>query len=132
ELRGKEFCKYGFEGKEKYGGIIYEQMKKLGCTCDWERVSFTMDDHYYRAVIKTFIQLYEKGLIYRGARMINWDPEALTALSDEEVEYREVQSKLYYLRYALEGSEDFITIATTRPEIVLGATAICVNRNDPR
>src|SRR5690625_1800183 len=132
ELSRKEFLKYAFEWKEKYGGIIYEQMKKLGCTCDWERVSFTMDDHYYRAVIKIFIQLYEKGLIYRGARMINWDPEALTALSDEEVEYREVQSKLYYLRYALEGSKEFITIATTRPETVLGDTAICVNPNDPR
>ncbi len=132
DLSREEFLKYAFEWKDKYGGIIYQQMKKLGCTCDWDRVNFTMDDHYYKAVIKIFIQLYEKGLIYRGARMINWDPEALTALSDEEVEYREVKSKLYYLRYSIENSEETVTIATTRPETVLGDTAVCVHPEDER
>ncbi len=132
DLSRAEFLKHAFEWKDKYGGIIYQQMKKLGCTCDWERVSFTMDDHYYKAVVKTFVTLYNKGLIYRGARMIHWDPEALTALSDEEVEYREVQSKLYYLQYPIEGTDQHITIATTRPETILGDTAVCVNPNDPR
>lgn len=130
---GREaFLKYAFEWKDKYGGIIYRQMKKLGCTCDWDRVSFTMDDHYYNAVIQTFVTLYDKGLIYRGARMIHWDPEALTALSDEEVEYREVRSKLYYLQYPIVGSDQHVTIATTRPETILGDTAICVHPDDPR
>ncbi|MBO9619572.1 MAG: valine--tRNA ligase [Niabella sp.] len=131
-LTREEFLKYAFEWKEKYGGIIYNQIERLGCSVDWNRVNFTMDDHYYKAVIKVFIDLYNKGLIYRGARMINWDPAAKTALSDEEVEYREVQSKLYYVQYKLDGQDGFITIATTRPETILGDTAICVNPNDER
>ncbi|MHB1921963.1 MAG: class I tRNA ligase family protein, partial [Chitinophagaceae bacterium] len=125
DLTREEFLQFAFEWKEKYGGIIYQQIKKLGCSCDWERVCFTMDDHYYQAVIQAFLNLYKKGWIYRGARMINWDPVAQTALSDEEVEYREVQSKLYFIRYPLVGLKDqpgtsYITIATTRPETILG------------
>ena len=131
-LTRSEFLKYAFEWKEKYGGIIYNQIERLGCSVDWSRVTFTMDDHYYEAVIKVFVDLYNKGMIYRGARMINWDPVAKTALSDEEVEYREVQSKLYYVQYKLDGQEGYITIATTRPETILGDTAICVNPNDDR
>lgn len=131
-LTREEFLKYAFEWKEKYGGIIYNQIERLGCSVDWDRVTFTMDDHYYEAVIKVFIDLYNKGLIYRGARMINWDPVAKTALSDEEVEYKEVQSKLYYVRYKLDGTDGHITVATTRPETILGDTAICVNPHDER
>ncbi len=133
-LSREEFLQYAFEWKEKYGGIIYHQIKKLGCSCDWDRVNFTMDDHYYQAVIKVFADLYKKGLIYRGARMINWDPAAKTALSDEEVEYREVKSKLYYIRYPLEEDthNDYITVATTRPETILGDVAICINPTDER
>ncbi|HMR84131.1 MAG TPA: valine--tRNA ligase [Niabella sp.] len=135
-LTREEFLKYAFEWKEKYGGIIYNQIERLGCSVDWNRVTFTMDDDYYKAVIKVFVDLYKKGLIYRGARMINWDPVAKTALSDEEVEYREVQSQLYYVQYkldAIQGMNDgYITIATTRPETILGDTAICVNPNDER
>lgn len=130
---GREaFLQHAYAWKDKYGGIIYEQIKRLGCSCDWDRATFTMDDHYYKAVIKVFVELYRKGLIYRGARMIHWDPVALTALSDEEVEYREVQSSLYYVQYALEGSGDHVTIATTRPETILGDTAICVHPDDER
>src|SRR5699024_6379675 len=132
DLSREEFLKYAFEWKDKYGGIIYQQMKKLGCTCDWDRVNFTMDDHYYKAVIKVFTDLYKKGYIYRGARMINWDAEALTAVSDEEVEYREVKSKLYYLQYQIKNSDNHVIIATTRPETVLGDTAICVHPKDNR
>ena len=99
DLTREEFLKYAFEWKEKYGNIIYNQIEKLGCSVDWDRVSFTMDDHYYKAVIKVFVDLYKKGLIYRGARMINWDPAAKTALSDEEVEYKDVTGKLYYVKY---------------------------------
>src|SRR5687768_12971912 len=100
-LSRSEFLKYAFEWKEKYGGIIYSQIAKLGCSVDWNRVTFTMDDHYYKAVIKVFVDLFNKGLIYRGARMIHWDPAAKTALSDEEVEYRDLQGKLYYLKYKI-------------------------------
>ena len=142
-LSRTEFLAHAFEWKEKYGGIIYNQIEKLGCSVDWNRVTFTMDDHYYKAVIKVFTDLYRKGLIYRGARMINWDPAAKTALSDEEVEYKDLQGKLYYLRYKLvdkNGSEFSdssvagrdITIATQRPETIMGDTAICVNPNDER
>lgn len=131
-LTRQEFLQYAFEWKEKYGGIIYNQIERLGCSVDWDRVTFTMDDHYYKAVIKVFIDLYNKGMIYRGARMINWDPVAKTALSDEEVEYKEVQSKLYYVQYKLDGQDGYITIATTRPETILGDTAICVNPTDER
>ncbi|WP_300599094.1 valine--tRNA ligase [Niabella sp.] len=122
-----EFLKYAFEWKEKYGGIIYNQIERLGCSVDWNRVSFTMDDHYYKAVIKVFVDLYNKGLIYRGARMINWDPAAKTALSDEEVEYREVQSKLYYVQYKLDGGnmlrEPFLKIWTAK-ELLAKAKSI--------
>ncbi len=131
-LTREEFLKYAFEWKEKYGGIIYNQIERLGCSVDWNRVTFTMDDHYYKAVIKVFVDLYNKGLIYRGARMINWDPVAKTALSDEEVEYKEVQSKLYYVQYKLADQDGYVTIATTRPETILGDTAICINPTDER
>ena len=136
DLSREEFLKYAFEWKEKYGGIIYNQIERLGCSVDWERVNFTMDDHYYKAVIKVFVDLYNKGLIYRGARMINWDPAAKTALSDEEVEYKEVTGKLYYIKYKIAGGQDdadgFITIATQRPETIMGDTAVCANPNDDR
>jgi valyl-tRNA synthetase len=132
DLSREDFLKYAFEWKEKYGGIIYHQIKKLGCSVDWDRVNFTMDDHYYKAVIKVFIDLYKKGMIYRGARMINWDPSAKTALSDEEVEYKDVQGILYYVKYKVAGSDECITIATQRPETIMGDTALAVNPNDER
>jgi valyl-tRNA synthetase len=133
QLTRPEFMKYAYEWKEKYGGIIYSQIRKLGCSVDWDRVAFTMDPDYYTAVIDIFIDLYEKGLIYRGARMIHWDPQAKTALSDEEVEYRDEIGKLYYVNYPIADDNDrFITIATQRPETIMGDTAICVNPNDER
>jgi len=160
DLSREEFLKYAFEWKEKYGNIIYNQIKKLGCSVDWDRVSFTMDDHYYKAVIKVFVDLYKKGLIYRGARMINWDPAAKTALSDEEVEYKDVTGKLYYIKYIIaspnpskggeketstslesngsispfpgSGQEEAIIIATQRPETIMGDVAVCANPNDER
>jgi valyl-tRNA synthetase len=135
-LSREEFLKYAFEWKEKYGNIIYGQIEKLGCSVDWERVSFTMDDHYYKAVIKVFIDLFQKGLIYRGARMINWDVVAKTALSDEEVEYKDVTGKLYYIKYKIASSnsseEEYITIATQRPETIMGDVAVCAHPNDER
>jgi valyl-tRNA synthetase len=127
-----EFLKHAWEWKEQHGGIILEQLKKLGASCDWERTRFTMDEPLYESVIDVFIDFYHKGLIYRGVRMVNWDPKALTALSDEEVIYREVQSKLYYIRYKIADEDNWITIATTRPETILGDTAVCVNPEDPR
>jgi len=128
-----EFLKHAWEWKEKHGGIILEQLKKLGASCDWDRTAFTMDQTLSDSVIEVFVDLYNKGLIYRGVRMVNWDPSALTALSDEEVIYKEVQSKLYYLRYKIEGSSDeWVTIATTRPETILGDTAVCVHPEDER
>lgn len=133
DLSREEFLKYAFEWKDKYGGIIYNQIERLGCSVDWDRTTFTMDDHYYKAVIKVFIDLYNKGLIYRGARMINWDSSAKTALSDEEVEYKDITGKLYHLRYKLDtDKEEYISIATQRPETIMGDTAICVNPNDER
>lgn len=132
ELTRGEFLKYAFEWKNKYGGIIYNQIEKLGCNVDWDRVSFTMDTDYYNAVIKIFVDLYNKGLIYRGARMINWDPAAKTALSDEEVEYKEVQATLYYVKYKVADSNEYVTIATQRPETIMGDTAICVHPADER
>ena len=133
DLTREEFLKHAWEWKEKHGGIILEQLKKLGASCDWERTKFTMDEDMYESVIDVFIDLYNKGLIYRGVRMVNWDPKALTALSDEEVIYREEDSKLYYVRYKVEGSDnEWVTIATTRPETILGDTAVCVNPNDER
>ena len=132
ELSREEFLKHAFEWKEKYGGIILEQLKKLGASCDWDRTKFTMDDDMSEAVIKVFVDLYNKGMIYRGFRMVNWDPEAKTTLSDEEVIYEERQGNLYYLQYDIVGSEEKVTIATTRPETILGDTAICINPNDER
>ncbi|MGI8951776.1 MAG: valine--tRNA ligase [Chitinophagaceae bacterium] len=156
DLSREEFLKYAFEWKEKYGNIIYNQIAKLGCSVDWNRVTFTMDEHYNKAVIKVFVDLYNKGFIYRGARMINWDPSAKTALSDEEVEHREVQGKLYYIKYFIvdesqkseirnqkseirnptsniqHSTSNYITIATQRPETIMGDTAVCINPNDER
>ncbi|MGB2996192.1 MAG: valine--tRNA ligase [Ferruginibacter sp.] len=131
-LTREEFLQYAWEWKEKYGGIILQQLKKLGCSFDWSRTSFTMDEDYYKAVIKVFIDLYHKGLIYRGKRMVNWDPVSLTALSDEEVIFKETQSKLYYVIYKFAESDGSITVATTRPETILGDVAICVNPLDER
>lgn len=136
-LGREEFLKYAWEWKEKYGGIILEQLKKMGCSLDWNRVNFTMDPDYYQSVIQVFTDLYAKGLIYRGKRMINWDPQALTALSDEEVIMKETQSKLYHLQYAVADATGkptgrYITIATVRPETILGDTAIAVNPTDTR
>lgn len=132
DLTREEFLAHAWEWTHKHGGIILEQLKKLGASCDWERTSFTMDDHMSASVIKVFVDLYEKGLIYRGYRMVNWDPEARTTLSDEEVIYQEKQGNLYYLNYKIEGGNDTVTIATTRPETILGDTAICINPNDER
>ena len=132
DLTRDEFLKHAWDWTHEYGGVILEQLKKLGCSCDWGRTKFTMDDDMSEAVIKVFVDLYNKGLIYRGYRMVNWDPEAKTTLSDEEVEYIEKQGKLYYVNYKIEGSEDTLTIATTRPETILGDSAICINPDDPR
>ena len=131
-LTREEFLAHAWEWKEKYGGIILEQLKKLGASCDWHRTKFTMDPDMSEAVIQVFVELYKKGLIYRGYRMVNWDPEAKTTLSDEEVIYEERQGKLYYISYPIEGSDEKVTIATTRPETILGDTAICINPNDER
>lgn len=129
----EKFLEYAWEWKEKYGGIILEQLKKLGCSLDWERTAFTMDDNYYAAVIRVFAELYNKGYIYRGVKMINWDPKAKTALSDEEVNYKQTNSKLYYVRYRIDSDEEeYITIATVRPETILGDTGVCVHPDDPR
>ncbi len=131
-LTREQFLEHAWEWKEKYGGIILEQLKKLGASCDWQRTRFTMEESLSDAVIEVFVDLYEKGYIYRGVRMVNWDPQGKTALSDDEVIYKEVQSKLYYVNYQLEGEDGFVTIATTRPETILGDTAICINPNDER
>ena len=132
DLTRDEFLKHAWKWTEEYGGVILEQLKKLGCSCDWGRTKFTMDDDMSEAVIKTFLDLYNKGLIYRGYRMVNWDPEAKTTLSDEEVIHVEKQGLLYYLEYKVEGSDEKLTIATTRPETIFGDTAICINPNDER
>ena len=132
DLSRDDFLNHAWEWKEKHGGIILEQLKKLGASCDWNRTKFTMDDDMNESVIDVFIDLYNKGLIYRGVRMVNWDPSAQTALSDEEVIHKEVDSKLYHISYEIENSEEKIIIATTRPETILGDTAICVNPNDKR
>jgi len=132
-LTREVFLGFAWEWKEKYGGIILQQLKKLGCSLDWNRTSFTMDADYYKSVIKVFVDLHNKGLIYRGKRMVNWDPVSLTALSDEEVIFKEVDSKLYYVTYKLnDNSGNGITVATTRPETILGDIAICVNPTDER
>ena len=132
DLSREEFLKHAWEWTHKHGGIILEQLKKLGASCDWERTKFTMDDDMSASVIKVFVDLYRKGHIYRGYRMVNWDPQAKTTLSDEEVIYQERQGHLYYLQYKIEGTNDTLTIATTRPETILGDTAICINPNDER
>ena len=133
DLTREEFLEHAWAWTRKHGGIILEQLKKLGASCDWDRTCFTMDEKRSKSVIKVFTDLYNKGLIYRGVRMVNWDPRAKTALSDEEVIYKEVHSKLYYLRYRIEGDENnYIVIATTRPETILGDTAVCVNPADER
>lgn len=132
DLSREEFLKHAWDWTDEYGGVILDQLKKLGCSCDWDRTSFTMDDHMSASVIKVFVDLYNKGKIYRGYRMVNWDPEAQTTLSDEEVIHEEKQGNLYYINYKIEGSEDTLTIATTRPETIFGDTAICINPNDER
>ncbi len=132
DLTREEFLEHAWEWKEKHGGIILQQLRKLGASCDWDRTCFTMDEARTESVIKVFCDLYEKGKIYRGVRMVNWDPSAKTALSDEEVIYKESQGKLYYLRYMVEGSDRYLVVATTRPETILGDTAVCLNPNDER
>lgn len=132
DLTREEFLRHAWEWKEKHGGIILDQLKKLGASCDWERTAFTMDDIRSRSVIKVFVDLYRKGLIYRGKRMVNWDPKAKTALSDIEVIYKEEHSKLYYLRYKIVGEDGYAVVATTRPETIMGDTAMCINPNDPK
>ena len=131
-LTRDEFMKYAWEWKEQYGGIILKQLRKLGASCDWERTAFTMDPVRYESVIRVFVDLYNKGLIYRGVRMVNWDPVALTAVSDEEVIYKESHGKLFYLKYFVEGEDRYIVVATTRPETILGDTAVCVHPDDER
>jgi valyl-tRNA synthetase len=132
DLSRDEFIKHAWGWKGKYGDIILDQLKKIGCSCDWDRTKFTLDENMNKSVISVFIDLYNKGLIYRGYRMINWDPKAQTTLSDEEVNYIEKRDLLYYVKYKIEGEEDYVTIATTRPETILGDTAICVNSKDDR
>jgi valyl-tRNA synthetase len=132
DLTREEFLKHAWDWTNKYGGTILEQLKQLGCSCDWDRTKFTMDPDMSASVIRSFVDLYNKGLIYRGYRMVNWDPEAKTTLSDEEVIYEERQGKLYHLKYQIEGSNEFVTIATTRPETILGDTAICIHPEDER
>ncbi|MBD5237890.1 MAG: valine--tRNA ligase [Bacteroidales bacterium] len=133
DISREEFLKHAWDWTDKYGGIILKQLRKLGASCDWARTAFTMDEIRSKSVIRVFNELYNKGLIYRGVRMVNWDPSALTALSDEEVIYKEEQSHLFHLRYKVEGEEDkYIVVATTRPETILGDTAVCVNPNDER
>ncbi|MFJ1261531.1 valine--tRNA ligase [Capnocytophaga canis] len=131
-LTREEFLKHAWDWTHQYGGVILEQLKKLGCSCDWDRTKFTLDDDLYASVIKVFVDLYNKGYIYRGYRMVNWDPEAKTTLSDEEVIYKEQNGKLFYLKYKIEGSEEFLMVATTRPETIFGDIAVCINPNDER
>ena len=131
-LSRDEFMKYAWEWKEEHGGIILKQLRKLGASCDWDRTAFTMDEVRYESVIRVFVDLYNKGLIYRGVRMVNWDPQALTAVSDEEVIYKESHGKLFYLRYYVEGEDKYIVVATTRPETIMGDTAVCVHPDDER
>lgn len=132
DLSREEFLAYAWEWKEKYGGIILEQLKKLGASCDWDRTRFTMENDLSDSVIDSFIHLYKKGWIYKGIRMVNWDPAGKTAVSDEEVIRKEVNQKLYYIKYTISGSEDFLTIATTRPETIMADAAVCINPNDER
>ena len=131
-LSREQFLEHAWQWTEKHGGIILKQLKRLGVSCDWGRLKFTMDSDMSESVIKTFVRLYDKGLIYRGDKMVNWDPKAKTAISDEEVIYKEQNSDLYYVDYKILDSDSVITVATTRPETILGDTAICVNPNDKR
>ena len=132
DLTREEFLGHAWDWTNEHGGIILKQLRKLGASCDWDRTAFTMDPERSRSVIRVFCDLYDKGLIYRGVRMVNWDPKALTALSDEEVIYKEQQGKLYYLRYRIEGENGYAVVATTRPETIMGDTAMCINPNDPK
>ena len=132
DLTREQFLEHAWDWTHEHGGIILEQLKKLGASCDWDRTAFTMDDIRSESVLKVFVDLYEKGLIYRGVRMINWDPQALTALSDEEVDHKEVNGKMYYLRYKIEGEEGYAVVATTRPETIMGDTAMCIHPDNPK
>lgn len=132
QLTREEFLEHAWEWRNKYGGIILEQLKKLGASCDWQRTRFTMEEELSKAVTEVFVRLHEKGYIYRGVRMVNWDPQGKTALSDDEVIYKQVNAKLYYVKYKIDGEDGFVTVATTRPETILGDTAVCVNPNDER
>ena len=132
DLTREEFLDHAWEWTHKHGGIILEQLKRLGASCDWDRTLFTMDEKRYDSVIKVFVDLFNKGLIYRGVRMVNWDPQAMTAVSDEEVNYTDEKSKLYYVRYKIVGEEGYVMVATTRPETILGDTAVCANPDDDR
>jgi valyl-tRNA synthetase len=132
DLTREEFLRHAWEWTDKHGGIILEQLKRLGASCDWDRTLFTMDEKRYDSVIKVFVDLFNKGLIYRGVRMVNWDPQAMTAVSDEEVNYTDEKSKLYYVRYKIVGEDGYVMVATTRPETILGDTAVCANPDDDR
>lgn len=132
DITREEFLKHAWEWTDKYGGTILEQLKKLGCSCDWDRTRFTLEEKLSQQVIKSFVDLYNKDLIYRGYRMVNWDPEAKTNISDEEVIFKEQNGKLYFLKYKIEGTEEFLSVATTRPETIFGDTAVCINPNDER
>lgn len=132
QISREEFLKYCYEWKEKYGGIIFQQLRKLGVSCDWQRERFTMDEHYYKKVIEAFVKLYKEGYIYRGYRMVNWDPASKSAISDEEVFYKEVKAKLWYFKYPIKDSNEFVIVATTRPETMLGDTGVAVNPADNR
>ncbi|MCC8187681.1 MAG: valine--tRNA ligase [Bacteroides sp.] len=132
DLTREEFLRHAWEWTDEHGGIILKQLRRLGASCDWERTAFTMDEKRSESVLKVFVDLYKKGLIYRGVRMVNWDPKALTALSDEEVIYKEEHGKLYYLRYRIEGEDGYAVVATTRPETIMGDTAMCINPDDPK
>ena len=127
DLTREEFLKHAWDWTHEYGGIILQQLRKVGASCDWSRTAFTMDEKRSESVLKVFVDLYNKGLIYRGVRMVNWDPAAQTALSDEEVIYKEEHSKLYYLRYKIVGEDGYAIVATTRPETIMGDTAMCIN-----
>ncbi len=132
DLSREEFLGYAWKWKEKYGGIIIQQLKKLGCSCDWERERFTMDEGYSRAVLTAFVKLYEKGLIYKGHRLVNWCPVSKSAISDEEVIHQEVDGQLWYFRYPITNSDEYLIVATTRPETMLGDTAVAVHPEDGR
>jgi len=132
KISREDFLKHCYEWKEKYGRIIFQQLRKLGVSCDWNRERFTMDDHYYKKVIEAFVKLYKEGLIYRGYRMVNWDPASKSAISDEEVFYKEVRGKLWYFKYGVKDSNEFVVVATTRPETMLGDTGVAVNPEDER